>query len=58
MSSFDKSINLICKNMKNTTLKFEDFQSEKLSRTQQKTVKGGDDPTEPSNQTGKGATRP
>ncbi|MEP6804616.1 MAG: rSAM-modified peptide [Flavobacterium sp.] len=44
--------------MKNTTLKFEDFQSEKLSRTQQKTVKGGDDPTEPSNQTGKGATRP
>ncbi|MFH7016462.1 rSAM-modified peptide [Flavobacterium sp. FlaQc-47] len=44
--------------MKNTTLKFEDFELEKLSRMQQKTVKGGDDPTEPSIQTGKGATRP
>jgi hypothetical protein len=44
--------------MKNTTLKFEDFQEEKLSRIQQKTVKGGDDPVDPSNQTGKGATRP
>jgi hypothetical protein len=44
--------------MKNTTLKFEDFEAQKLSKTQQKTVHGGDDPVDPSNQTGKGATRP
>ncbi|WP_394772755.1 rSAM-modified peptide [Flavobacterium sp.] len=44
--------------MKNTTLKFENFEAEKLSRNQQKTVQGGDDPVDPSNQTGKGATHP
>ncbi|MFH6933865.1 rSAM-modified peptide [Flavobacterium sp. FlaQc-30] len=29
--------------MSNQKLKFEDFQGEKLSRNQQKTVRGGDD---------------
>jgi hypothetical protein len=34
--------------MANMKLKFEDFQAEKLSKNQQKTVRGGDDvPTPP-----------
>ncbi|SHM98274.1 rSAM-modified peptide [Flavobacterium chilense] len=40
--------------MKDSKLKFEDFKSEKLSKNQQKTVRGGDD-TDPTSQTGKGA---
>lgn len=43
--------------MANMKLKFEDFEAEKLSKNQQKTVRGGDDvenpPTDP-NQPGKG----
>nr|WP_199000712.1 rSAM-modified peptide [Flavobacterium sp. ASV13] len=41
--------------MKDSKLKFEDFKSEKLSKNQQKTVRGGDDYTDPTSQTGKGA---
>ena len=33
--------------MANMKLKFEDFQGEKLSKNQQKVVRGGDDPTPP-----------
>ncbi|MFG4000965.1 rSAM-modified peptide [Flavobacterium aquidurense] len=41
--------------MKNNKLNFEDFQIEKLSKKQQKTVLGGDEPIDPSKGTGKGA---
>lgn len=42
--------------MANHKLKFEDFEEEKLSKNQQKTVRGGDEePTDP-NQTGKTGT--
>ncbi|MEG0850390.1 rSAM-modified peptide [Flavobacterium plurextorum] len=33
--------------MSNQKLKFEDFQGEKISKNQQKTVRGGDDPNPP-----------
>lgn len=33
--------------MANMKLKFEDFQGEKLSKNQQKVVRGGDDPVPP-----------
>lgn len=41
--------------MANQKLKFEDFEDEKLSKNQQKTVRGGDDETDP-NQSGKTGT--
>lgn len=44
--------------MTKQALNFEDFKAEKLSRKQQKTVHGGDDPIEPTKQDGKGATKP
>ncbi|MFB3385928.1 rSAM-modified peptide [Flavobacterium sp. LAR06] len=40
--------------MANMKLKFEDFEAEKLSKNQQKTVRGGDDVTDPVDGTGKG----
>ena len=40
--------------MTNQSLRFEDFQIEKLSKNQQKTVQGGDD-IDPSKGTGKGS---
>jgi len=39
--------------MANQKLKFEDFEDEKLSKNQQKTVRGGDGETDP-NPPGKG----
>ncbi|MEN2398198.1 rSAM-modified peptide [Flavobacterium sp. MC2016-06] len=39
--------------MKSTTLKFEDFKNQELSKKQQKTVRGGDDGTDPTNDPGK-----
>lgn len=39
--------------MTNQVLKFEDFENEKLSKNQQKTVHGGD--TEPGRGNGKGS---
>jgi len=44
--------------MANQKLKFEDFEEEKLSKNQQKTVRGGDgqDPESDPNQPGKGGT--
>jgi len=33
--------------MKNSKLTFEDFQLETISRKEQKTIKGGDDPIDP-----------
>jgi len=41
--------------MKDSKLKFEDFTFEKLSKNEQKTVRGGDGDTDPTSQTGKGA---
>lgn len=41
--SFDKSVTLTHKEMANMKLKFEDFQDEKLSKNQQKMVRGGDE---------------
>ena len=57
MSSFDKSLTLTHKNMTNQSLRFEDFQIEKLSKNQQKTVQGGEnnDSIDPSKGTGKGS---
>jgi hypothetical protein len=43
--SFDKSVTLTHKDMANMKLKFEDFQDEKLSKNQQKMVRGGDETT-------------
>ncbi len=41
--------------MKNQKLNFEDFENEKLSKNQQKTVRGGDDePIDPGKGNGKG----
>lgn len=45
------------KDMKNQALKFEDFENEKLSKNQQKTVHGGDgggEPIDPGKGNGKG----
>lgn len=53
MSSFDKSLTLTHINMTNQTLKFEDFENEKLSKNQQKTIHGGD--TDPVKGTGNGS---
>ncbi|STO14733.1 rSAM-modified peptide [Flavobacterium hibernum] len=44
--------------MKIQALKFEDFENEKLSRKEQKTVHGGEDLTDPSIGQGKGAGKP
>jgi len=42
--------------MENKKLKFEDFRVEKLSKKEQKTVRGGgDEPTDPTIKTGKGS---
>ncbi|MCC9062765.1 rSAM-modified peptide [Flavobacterium piscisymbiosum] len=41
--------------MTNQALKFADFEKEKLSKNQQKTIQGGDD-VDPSKGEGKGAT--
>ncbi len=46
MSSFEISITITRKNMTRTTLKLEDFAVEKLTKKQQKTVRGGDEPEE------------
>jgi len=42
--------------MKNNKIKFEDFESQKISKNQQKTIQGGggDEPVDPSKGTGKG----
>jgi hypothetical protein len=40
--------------MANQKLKFEDFEAEKLSKNQQKTVRGGDDEPIPTDGTGRG----
>lgn len=42
--------------MKNRTVTFEDFATEKLSKNQQKTVSGGDESIDPSKGDGKGNT--
>ena len=42
--------------MKNIKLNISDFQTEKLSKNQQKMVSGGDDPIDPSRGDGKGNT--
>lgn len=42
MSSFEISITITRKNMTSTTLRLEDFAVEKLTKKQQKTVRGGD----------------
>jgi len=39
--------------MKNSNAKFEDFESQKMSKNQQKTIQGGE-PVDPSKGTGKG----
>ena len=44
MPSFEISITITRKNMTGTTLKLEDFAVEKLTKKQQKTVRGGDEP--------------
>lgn len=44
MPSFEISITITRKNMTRTTLKLEDFAVEKLTKKQQKTIHGGDDP--------------
>ena len=57
LSSFGKTIILIHKNMTRKQLKFEDFNAEKLSKNQQKVVRGGDaepDPIDPGKATGNG----
>jgi hypothetical protein len=41
--------------MANQALKFEDFEVEKLSEKEQKTVRGGDAPTDPGRGNGNGA---
>lgn len=46
MSSFEISITITRKNMTGTTLRLEDFAVEKLTKKQQKTVRGGDVPDE------------
>jgi hypothetical protein len=43
LSSFEISITITRKNMTSKTLKFEDFEVEKLTKKQQKTVRGGDE---------------
>jgi hypothetical protein len=40
--------------MKNQTLLFADFETERLSKNQQKTIHGGDEPIDPNNGKGKG----
>ncbi|QOG02883.1 rSAM-modified peptide [Flavobacterium sp. MDT1-60] len=40
--------------MANQKLKFEDFETEKLSKNQQKMVRGGDGETDPENKKGTG----
>ncbi|MCC9062762.1 rSAM-modified peptide [Flavobacterium piscisymbiosum] len=40
--------------MKNQISKFEEFKIEKLSKSQQKAIQGGDDPVDPSKGNGKG----
>ncbi|WP_117595787.1 rSAM-modified peptide [Flavobacterium sp. Root420] len=40
--------------MANQKLKFEDFEAEKLSKNQQKTVRGGDGETDPEPRKGGG----
>jgi len=40
--------------MTNQALKFADFEKEKLSKNQQKTIHGGDGNVDPSKGTGKG----
>jgi hypothetical protein len=42
--------------MTNLKLNISDFMTEKLSKKQQKTVSGGDDPIDPSKGDGKGNT--
>ena len=42
--------------MINKKLNISDFQTEKLSKSQQKTLSGGDDPIDPSKGDGKGNT--
>ena len=42
--------------MANQKLNISNFESEKLSKKQQKTVSGGDDPIDPSKGDGKGNT--
>ncbi len=42
MSSFDNVITLTHKNMANRALNLEDFGAQKLSKNQQKIVRGGD----------------
>jgi hypothetical protein len=44
LSSFGISITITRKNMTLTTLKLEDFAVEKLTKKQQKIVRGGDAP--------------
>jgi hypothetical protein len=44
LPSFEISITITRKNMTSTTLKLEDFAVEKLTKKQQKTVRGGDEP--------------
>jgi len=44
LPSFEISITITRKNMTRTTLKLEDFAVEKLTKKQQKTVQGGDEP--------------
>ncbi|SNR23590.1 hypothetical protein SAMN04487979_101192 [Flavobacterium sp. ov086] len=43
MSSFDNAITLTHKNMTTQVLKLDDFRAQKLSKNQQKTVRGGDE---------------
>jgi len=47
LSSFDNVITLTHKNMATRALKLEDFGAQKLSKNQQKTVRGGEDLTNP-----------
>jgi len=47
LSSFEISITITRKNMTRTTLRLEDFAVEKLTKNQQKTVRGGDEPEGP-----------
>lgn len=64
MSSFDNVINLTLKNMATKASKLEDFGAQKLSKNQQKIVRGGDGnnpvtypiPTSQEGDPGKGGT--
>ncbi|GAA6768905.1 hypothetical protein AAFH68_48630 [Flavobacterium sp. CGRL1] len=42
--SFDISVTLTHKKMGNMKLKFEDFESEKLSKNEKKMIRGGEEP--------------